>query len=135
MSPALAAVLADAILVSHVGVVLFVVVGELLFLLGGFLRWSWVRHRGLRIAHLALMAFIALQTWLGQLCPLTIWEQQLRRIAGQSTHGAGFIEHWLSELLYVQAPWWAFVAAYSGCALLVFATWFWVPPRAARRPW
>ena len=43
-----------------------------------------------------------------------IWEQQLRRIAGQQTHDRSFIDYWLSELLYVEAPWWAFAAAYTG---------------------
>ena len=133
MSPTVAAWLADAMLVLHVGVVVFVVVGQALFLVGGWRRWHWVRHRGMRIAHLGLMVFIALQTWLGQLCPLTIWEQQLRRVAGQQTHDRSFIDYWLSELLYVEAPWWAFVAAYTGFVLLVAATWYWVPPRAGRR--
>jgi hypothetical protein len=133
MSPTLAALLADGMLVLHVGVVLFVVVGELLFLLGGWRGWQWVRHRAMRIAHLGLMGFIALQTWLGQICPLTTWEQDLRRIAGGQTHDRGFIDYWLAELLYLEAPWWVFVAVYSAFAALVVLTWFWVPPRSARR--
>ena len=133
MSPTLAALLADGMLVLHVGVVLFVVVGELLFLLGGWRGWLWVRHRWLRITHLALMGFIALQTWLGQICPLTAWEQDLRRIAAGQTHERGFIDYWLAELLYVEAPWWVFGAAYSAFAALVVLTWFWVPPRSAPR--
>jgi hypothetical protein len=134
MSLVIPALLADGLLVLHVGIVLFVVVGELLFLAGGVRGWQWVRHRGLRTAHLGLMVFIAVQTWLGQLCPLTIWEQQLRRAAGQPTHDRSFIEYWLSELLYVEAPWWVFVAAYSAFALLVLATWHWVPPHRRHRP-
>lgn len=129
----MAAVLADAILLLHVAVVLFVLGGQALFLLGGWRGWRWVRGRGLRLAHLALAAFIALQAWLGQLCPLTAWEQALRRAAGQTGYGESFIEHWLGRLLYVQAPWWAFVAAYSAFAVLVLLTWRWVPPRP-RRP-
>ena len=129
----MAAALADAILLLHVAVVLFVVGGLVLFLLGGWRGWRWVRARRLRQAHLALTAFIALQTWLGQLCPLTVWEQALRRGAGQAAYGEGFIEHWLGRLLYVQAPWWAFVAAYTAFALLVLATWRWVPPQPRAR--
>jgi hypothetical protein len=129
----MAAALADAILLLHVAVVLFVVGGQALFLLGGWRRWHWVRGRGLRLAHLALAALIALQAWFGQLCPLTVWEQALRRAAGQAAYGESFVEHWLGRLLYVQAPWWAFVVAYSAFALLVLLTWRWVPPRP-RRP-
>lgn len=126
----MAGLLADAILLLHVGVVLFVVAGQVLFLLGGWRGWRWVRHRGLRIAHLVLVGFIVLQTWLGQLCPLTVWEQALRRDAGQAAYGESFVEYWLGRLLYVQAPWWAFVAAYTAFGLLVVASWWRFPPRA-----
>jgi hypothetical protein len=133
MEPAVAAAFADAMLVLHVAIVLFVVLGELLFLLGGWRRWRWVRHFWLRATHLGLMAFIAVQTWLGQLCPLTVWEQALRRQAGQGSYREGFIEHWLATWLYVAAPWWAFVLAYSAFAALVLATWRWVPPQRRSR--
>lgn len=129
MSPLTAALLADLVLVLHVGVVLFVVIGELLVLAGGWRGWAWVRIRWLRLLHLLLMVFIAMQPWLGRLCPLTDWEQALRARAGEATYEGGFIAHWLGELLYMQAPWWAFVAAYSAFALLVVASWWIVPPR------
>lgn len=129
LDPALAAIFANALLAIHIVVVAFVVLGQVLILVGGRCGWTWVRHRGLRLVHVVLIAFIALQTWLGQLCPLTVWEQALRSAAGQHRYGGGFIEHWLSRLLYVDAPWWAFVMAYTGFALLVLASWRWVPPR------
>lgn len=129
MNAATAALLADALLTLHVGVVLFVVGLLPLILLGGVLGWRWVHSFGLRLTHLALMVFIAAQAWLGQLCPLTIWEQDLRRRAGETAYRESFIEHWLSRLLYWEAPWWAFVAAYTGFAVLVAAAWRWVRPR------
>lgn len=128
MTPATAALLADALLTLHVGVVLFVVVLLPLVLLGGVRGWRWVRHRGLRLTHLGLMLFIAAQTWLGQLCPLTVWEQDLRRRAGQDSYRDSFIEHWLSRLLYWDLPWWVFVAAYTGFALAVVWAWWRVRP-------
>lgn len=134
LSPTDAATVADAILVLHVGIVLFVVAGTALILVGGWRRWHWVRGLAWRLAHLLLMGFIALQTWLGDLCPLTVWEQDLRRRAGQAVYSESFIEHWLSRLIFFEAPWWAFVVAYTGFALLVVACWFLVPPtRGARR--
>jgi hypothetical protein len=129
MSAHTASLLADALLVLHVGVVLFVVTGEGLFLLGGWRGWLWVRRFRLRLTHLLLMLFIALQTALGQLCPLTVWEQALRIRAGGGGYSGSFIEHWLSRLLYVSAPWWTFVIAYAAFALLVGLTWRWVRPR------
>jgi hypothetical protein len=108
------------------------VVGLLpLVLAGGVLGWRWVRHRGLRLTHLGLIVFIAAQAWLGRLCPLTVWEQDLRRIAGQGVYTESFIELWLSRLLYWEAPWWVFVAAYSAFAVLVALAWWWVRPARA----
>ncbi len=121
--------LADLILASHVLVVAFVVLGLVLTLIGAALGWQWVRNRVFRIAHLAVIAFVVVQTWLGQLCPLTIWEHELRIAAGQSGFEVSFIEHWLSQLLYVDLPWWVFITAYTAFGLLVVASWWLVPPQ------
>lgn len=129
LSPTTAALLADALLTLHVGIVVFVVGLLPLILVGGALGWRWVRHFGLRLTHLALMVFIAAQAWLGQLCPLTVWEQELRRTAGQGSYGESFIEHWLSRLLYWESPWWVFVAGYTGFAVVVGVAWWGVRPR------
>ena len=133
MAPTLAAGLADAILALHVGVVAFVLSGALAIVAGGVLGWRWVRGRAFRITHLALVAVIALQAWMGRLCPLTTWEQALRNRAGQETYGESFIQHWLSRLIFFDAPWWAFVLAYTAFAGLVAWCWWRWPPRARRR--
>ena len=125
--------LADAILALHVGIVAFVVLGQLAVLVGGWRRWAWVRDRWFRASHLLLMLFVAAQAWLGALCPLTVWEQELRAVAGEASYRESFIEHWLSRLIFFEAPWWAFVAAYTAFAALVLASWRWVPPRRTWR--
>lgn len=129
MSPLVAARLADALLVLHVGIVAFVLLGLLAIPLGAWRRWGWVRDVRWRAAHVLLMLFIALQAWLGALCPLTIWEQALRRRAGEASYGGSFVEHWLSRLIYFDAPAWAFVAAYTAVAVGLVVAWFAVPPR------
>lgn len=113
MSPVVAALLADAILLLHVGLVGFVVLGTLAILAGGPLGWRWIRNRAFRLVHLGLMVFIAGQAWLGRLCPLTLWEQALRSRAGQEAATGSLIQHWLSELLFFDAPWWVFVTLYT----------------------
>lgn len=133
MNPSTAHWLADTLLALHVGVVLFVTGLLPLVLAGGWRGWAWVRHRGLRLTHLALILFIALQAWLGRLCPLTVWEQDLRRAAGQAGYSESFIGHWLARLLYWDLPGWAFVAAYTAFAVLVALAWWWVRPAAPRR--
>jgi len=92
--PRLYALLADVILVAHFAFVLWVVLGLLLILLGGALRWRWVRNRWVRVAHLASIGFVVGQAWLGQMCPLTIWESDLRVAAGQEPYAPeGFVAH------------------------------------------
>ncbi|MFC3814500.1 DUF2784 domain-containing protein [Lysobacter sp. GCM10012299] len=129
LSPHCAALLADAILVLHVGIVAFVVLGAVAVLVGGLRGWRWVRGYRWRLVHVLLMVFIAAQAWLGALCPLTIWEQALREHAGQTAYRESFIAHWLSQLIFFEAPWWAFVAAYSVFAALVVVEWVVVRPR------
>jgi hypothetical protein len=132
LAPALAGSLADTILVLHVGIVAFVLLGAAAIPIGAWRRWRWVRGFRWRVTHVALMGVIALQAWLGALCPLTVWEQALRRQAGEAVYGGSFIEYWLSRLIFFEAPWWIFVAAYTGFAVLVLLLWRAVPPQ--RRP-
>ncbi len=135
LPPALAGLLADAILVSHVAVVAFVVLGAVAVPIGAWRRWRWVQGFHWRLMHLVLMGVIALQAWLGALCPLTVWEQALRLRAGEAAYRESFIEYWLSRLIFFEAPWWTFVAAYSGFAALVLLLWWVVPPqRHVRKP-
>ncbi len=132
LAPATAGLLADAILLLHVLVVLAVVGGQLMIMVGAVRGWRWVRRFPLRLAHLGCMLFIAVQSWMGALCPLTVWEQALRAQAGTATYSAGFIEYWLGRLLYIEAPGWAFVLAYTAFAAVVAATWWWAPPQRSR---
>ena len=131
-SPASSAMLADLILALHVGIVAFVVVGQLLFVMGGILGWAWVREWSIRLAHLALIAFVIVQSWLGAVCPLTVWEQALRLQAGQAGYAESFIEHWLSSLIFFNAPAWVFVLAYTLFGALVLLTMWWLPPGRLR---
>ncbi|NYZ63684.1 DUF2784 domain-containing protein [Luteimonas deserti] len=128
LSPGLAAHLADAVLALHVAIAAFVVAMTLALAVGGPLGWRWVRRRALRRLHVALVLVIALQAWLGRLCPLTVWEQQLRAHAGQTTYDASFVAHWLSRVLFFELPWWVFVLAYTAVAAVVVAGWWRWPP-------
>ena len=125
----LATLLADFLLVLHVFIVAFAVLGLLFFVLGGVLKWRWVRSAWIRLPHLALIIFVLLQSWLGATCPLTVWEQMLRRRAGQTAYAESFIEHWLTRLIFFTAPDWVFITAYTLYGALVLLTWWWIPPR------
>ncbi len=116
--------IADTILVIHFAFVVFVVFGLVLILVGLLARWSCIHNRIFRIAHLAAVGFVVLQAWLGQLCPLTIWENELRRRAGQSGYTETFVEHWLHEILFYQAQPWVFTMIYTCFGALVALVWF-----------
>ena len=124
---------ADLLLLGHVLFVTFVVVGFALVVFGGPLDWGWVRNPWLRVTPLAAILVVALQSWLGVVCPLTTWEMALRRRAGDEVYSGTFISHWLDALLYYEAPEWVFIVAYTAFALAVAGAWFWVRPRPFTR--
>lgn len=127
--PSLYRLLADAVLVLHLGVVVFVIGGLLLILLGNRRGWGWVNRRGFRLAHLAAIGTVVVQSWLGATCPLTMLESWLRVQAGAAAYGSGFIEHWVTRLLFWDAPPWVFGLAYTVFGMLVVLAWWRYPPR------
>jgi hypothetical protein len=129
-SPALYSLVADVILVTHVLFVAFVVLGLILIFVGRFLSWLWVRNPWFRVTHLLGISVVVLQAWFGVICPLTIWEMDLRSKSGETIYEGSFIAQWLNELLYYQAPSWVFVVCYTVFGGLVLASWFLVRPRA-----
>jgi hypothetical protein len=121
--------LADVVVAFHLLIVLFILLGVPLVYLGAALHWPWVRGRRWRTLHLGAMLFVAAESLLGITCPLTVWEDALR---GQRTDG-GFLERWIDQLIFYDAPAWVFTMAYTAFAALVLVTWFVVPPIRQRR--
>lgn len=119
---------ADAILVLHVLFVAFVIIGLVFIFLGKARGWDWVRNPWFRLAHLAAIGVVTLQSWLGVDCFLTSWEMELRSYAGDAVYTGSFISHALESLLYYRAPPWVFVVGYTTFGIIVVASWIWVPP-------
>ncbi|MCM0608350.1 MAG: DUF2784 domain-containing protein [Ideonella sp. WA131b] len=127
---------ADAVLVLHAAVVLFVVGGLVLVVAGNLLRhaaggprWPWVNRPWFRLLHGTAIATVVAQAWLGITCPLTTLEWWLRAQAGEVLPEQGFIELWLHRLLFYTAPRWVFATAYTAFGLAVAAAWWRWPPR------
>jgi hypothetical protein len=82
--------LADLIVALHFAFVLFVVLGGLLVL-----RWP-------RLAYLHLPAAVwgAAIELAGWICPLTPLEKRLRESAGLASYEGGFVEHYITPVLY-----------------------------------
>lgn len=125
------ALLADVVLTLHFAVVVFVVGGALAVWLGNALGWRGANAPLFRWAHLAAIAFVVLQSWLGAHCPLTVLEVWLRAQARSAGYQASFIEYWVQRLLYFEAPAWVFALAYTLFGLGVLWLWWRFPPR----PW
>ena len=127
------ALLADAILVLHALFVAFVVVGLVAILVGLWRRWGWVRNFWFRVAHLGAIGIVVLQAWAGVLCPLTIWENALRRASGEAGYAGSFIQHWLHRVLFWDAESWVFTVIYTAFGAAVVLTWLLGRPSPRRQ--
>lgn len=113
-------VLADIVMVAHFSYVAFVIIG-------GFLAWRW---RWLLWLHLPAVIW-GLLIIVGFGCPLTPLEKHLRRRAGQAGYSGGFVEHYLTGVLYPARLLWAARTVVIAAVVLSYA-WLLVK---ARRGW
>lgn len=81
---------ADAVLLLHFAFVLFVALGAL-----PVLRWP-----KLAFAHVPAAVWGVYIELTGTLCPLTAIENRLRRAAGETGYEGGFIDHYVTPILY-----------------------------------
>jgi hypothetical protein len=82
--------MADLVLVAHLAFVAFVA-------LGGFLVWRW---RRLAWVHVPVALWGAAIAVVGFTCPLTPLENRLQRLGGRTGYQGGFIEHYVTAMLY-----------------------------------
>ena len=121
---------ADFIAFVHLFYVLFAVGGQICVLAGALLGWKWIRDPVFRVIHLGAVGLVALEAAVGLLCPLTLWEYNLRRLAGQVTESnLSFIARLLRLVIYYDFPAWIFTVLHISFGLLVVATFIVVPPR------
>jgi Protein of Unknown function (DUF2784) len=81
---------ADALVILHLGFIVFVLFGALLVV-----RWP-----RLAVLHVPAFAWGAWIEFCSGTCPLTPLEQQLRLAAGEAGYSGGFVEHYLLPVLY-----------------------------------
>jgi hypothetical protein len=82
--------LADAVVLLHLGFIVFVVLGGVLV--------AW--RRGVAWLHLPALAWGLYAEWTSTVCPLTPLENALRHAAGQAGYPGGFVEHYLVRVIY-----------------------------------
>ena len=83
-------ILADLVLVTHLGFVAFAIFGGLLAL-----RW-----RRIAWLHLPAVAWGATVEFTGWVCPLTPLENGLREAGGIAPYSGDFIAHYITPVLY-----------------------------------
>lgn len=82
--------LADVVVVVHLGFILFVVCGALLV----------KRQRWIALLHIPAALWGILIEFNNWICPLTPLENYFRRLAGQAGYSGGFIEQYLIPIIY-----------------------------------
>jgi Protein of Unknown function (DUF2784) len=87
--------LADAVVVVHLGFVVFVVCGGLLVL---WRRW-------VAFLHLPAAAWGISIEFSGRICPLTPLENHWRSLAGGTAYSGDFVERYLMPVLYPPGLW------------------------------
>ncbi len=88
---------ADLTVAIHLAYVAYVVIGQLVIIVAAPMKWQWARNPWFRFTHLLAIAIVAVEAIQGWACPLTIWEAQLRALAGQEFNGS---ESFMGKLLH-----------------------------------
>lgn len=83
-------VAADFLVLLHLAFIMFVIAG-------GFtvFKWHWMA-----LLHIPAAAWGVLIEFRGWVCPLTPWENSLRKLAGEEGYSESFIEHYVLPLVY-----------------------------------
>jgi hypothetical protein len=118
---------AEFIVAFHTLYVGFVVVGQLLILIGLVCRWRWVRNPWFRVMHLLCIGVVAAEAMCNVTCPLTVWERQLRALSGQSVNDSA-IGWFFNSILFFNWPREYFTWIHIGFGALVLGTFLLGPP-------
>jgi hypothetical protein len=111
-------ILADLVMLAHFGFLVFLAVG-------GFVAW---RFRWVIVPHAAAVVWAVLSV-AGVECPLTGWEDGLRRLGGGDGLPQGFIDTYVTGVVYPQEH---LLAAQLLVAALVAASWVGLAVRSRR---
>jgi hypothetical protein len=136
---------ADILVTTHLAFVLFVLVGQLLIMVGAVAGWRWARNFWFRSVHLLCIGVVAAEGVIQYECPLTTWERDCRsggRVQRGSeddklrdVSGSSWIGRVANRTLYFEIPEESQVLFHRGhivFGLVVLATFLLAPPRL---PW
>lgn len=121
--------LADLTVGAHVAYVGYVVIGQLLIVIGWLAGWKWVRNFWFRMSHLVMMLVVVVEQMMNFTCPLSTLEWYLRGLAGQPISGETFMGRMLHSILFYDAPPWVFAVGYYTFGALILTTFLFCRPR------
>ncbi|MHB0959823.1 MAG: DUF2784 domain-containing protein [Pirellulaceae bacterium] len=121
--------LADVTVVFHFAYASFIVLALAAIVVGWMRRWGWIRNFWFRLIHLLMIGGVAIESYFGVPCPLTVLENRLRQLAGQTTYPGSFIGTWANELLFFDASEVVFTLLYGLIFMLVLGSFLFAPPR------
>ena len=122
--------LADALVVTHVAYAAFIVIGQLLIILGSLFQWRWARNPWFRTLHLAAIGIVVVEEIIGMRCPLTIWEEQLRAMAGQTDlTSETFMGRMMRGILFGTWPASVYTTIHIAFGVIVLQGFVMYPPR------
>ena len=126
------AALADFIVAFHTLFVGFVVVGQALILIGLVCRWKWVRNPWFRVIHRLCIGVVAAEATCGVICPLTLWERDLRALSGQTVNDS-VVGWFFNSILFFNMPREFFTWIHISFGALVLGTFLIGMPRFRRK--
>jgi hypothetical protein len=103
--------LADVVLAVHLTFLAAIPLGGILV----------ARYPRLLWPHLACVAVALYSVTVGFDCPLTTWEQSLRRKGGQRPYRDGFVTHYLTGTVYPHGYDWAVQVLFGLCVVTSYA--------------
>ncbi len=124
--------LADFVVVIHLGYVAFVVLGLVLIVAGSLFKWSWVRNSWFRLIHLCMIGVVVVESLFTITCPLTTLESYLRSKSGQTSQSGSFMGRLAHDLLFYDLTPDFFTVAYCLFGAIVLATVLVAPPNCIR---
>jgi hypothetical protein len=120
---------ADILVTIHLAFVAFVVVAQLLIVVGWLCGWAWVRNFWFRTIHLLSIGVVAAEGLAGIECPLTGWERQLRGGDVRNLTGASPVGRFANRILFYDADHVWFQRGHITFGALVLLTFIVAPPR------
>jgi hypothetical protein len=125
---------ADLIVSFHFMYVMFVVLGLAIIIIGRIFKWKWIHNPWFRVIHFLSILVVAGQAILNIPCPLTIWENNFRIMAGQQVDlDISFIGRLLRLIIFYRFPAWFFTVLHVSFASIVLLTLVLIPPHFKKK--